>query len=385
MRLAIAILAASIGAAFATTTPAVAAQAAAGHEFTIYVVDTEGGQSVIYISPTGDTLVMDSGNPGGRDTDRIMQALHDAGVTEVDYLVSTHYDIDHIGGLKELAARIPIHHYVDHGPSVATTEQYPGFLALYASIYAKADHQVAKVGEKLPVKGLDVLVVTAANQVLKSPLKGGGKPNAACAGFTRHDEADDENAQSVGLLFTYGKFRTINLGDFTWNSEFNLMCPTNPIGGVDVYLTSHHGLNRSGSPALVHGLQPLVAIMHNGPRKGATPQTLNTLHASPGLVDVWQLHWGESAGLEYNSPGQFIANMDDPAVAADAILHPPQARAAGTPAPPFPGYDAFVSATGHTPAYWIKVVALTDGTFTVSNPRNGFSKTYRGGHWQSAP
>jgi beta-lactamase superfamily II metal-dependent hydrolase len=170
--------------------------------FTMYFVGTEGGQSVIYISPTGDTLVMDSGSPGGRDTDRNMQALKDAGIKEINYLVSTHYDIDHIGGLKELSERIPIHNYVDHGPTVAPVEQYPGFLASYASIYAKANHRVAKVGEKLPIKGLDVLVVTSANQVLKVPVKGAGKENAACAGFKPHDGADDENAQSVGLLFT---------------------------------------------------------------------------------------------------------------------------------------------------------------------------------------
>ena len=356
----------------------------AGKDFTIYFVDVEGGQSIIYISPTGGTLVMDSGMPGGRDTGRILDALNDAGVKQVDYLVSSHYDIDHIGGLQELSERVPIHNYVDHGATVVPDEEYPGFQARYKSIYEKANHHVAKVGDKLPIKDLDVLVVTSANQVLKTPLKGAGKPNPACATYKRRDEPDDENAQSVGLLFTYGKFRTINLADFTWNSEGNLMCPNNPIGRVDVYVTSHHGIDRSGSAALVHGLRPQVAIMHNGPRKGATPATMNTLHTSPGLEDVWQLHWGEYAGLEYNSPGQFIANMDDPAQVVDIILHPitPRIHPTGTPYKMTTPYTNFISATGHTPAYWIKLTAHSDGTFTVLNARNHFSKTYQSGRWQ---
>jgi hypothetical protein len=197
---------------------------------------------------------------------------------------------------------------------------------------------------------------------------------------------------SVGLVFTYGKFRTINLGDFTWNKEQELMCPNNPIGKVDLYLTSHHGIDQSGSPALVHGLQPRVAIMHNGPRKGGAIQTMQTLYTSPGLEDIWQLHWAYAAGLEYNAPSLFIANVDDNASVANVLLNPPPTfgqpgagrlggpGAQGAAGPP-PGGRAGGGAGGgrgeHTgPAFWIKVSAQSDGTFSVTNTRNNFTKTY---------
>jgi hypothetical protein len=207
-------------------------------------------------------------------------------------------------------------------------------------------------------------------------------------------------------VFTYGKFRTINLGDFTWNKEQDLMCPNNPIGKVDVYLTSHHGIDQSGSPALVHGLQPRVAIMHNSTRKGGAIQTMQTLHTSPGLEDIWQLHWAYAAGLEHNTPSLFIANIEDNATVANVLLNPqptfgqgrgpggpggpgagrpgaggPPPGAAGAPGAPGPGGRAGGGPGGgrggHTgPAFWIKVSAQSDGTFTVTNTRNNFSKTY---------
>jgi hypothetical protein len=141
------------------------------------------------------------------------------------------------------------------------------------------------------------------------------------------------------------------------------MCPNNPIGKVDLYLTSHHGIDQSGSPALVHGLQPEVAIMHNSTRKGGAVQTMQVLYTSPGLENIWQLHWAYAAGMEWNTPGLFIANIEDPAVVAGILT--------GTP----PGRG------GHTgPAFWIKVSARADGSFTVTNTRNNFSKTYPAGN-----
>jgi hypothetical protein len=157
-----------------------------------------------------------------------------------------------------------------------------------------------------------------------------------------------------------------------WDNELDLMCPTNKVGTVDLYLTSHHGLARSGSEALVHGLQPRVAIMNNGPRKGGATQALSILHRSPGLEDLWQLHWSYEAGTEQNTPGAFIANLDDNQTIANILTAPPSpARAGGAPAPGGVGNAA------HTPAHWLKVIAQQDGTFTVTNPRNGFTKTYR--------
>jgi hypothetical protein len=104
--------------------------------------------------------------------------------------------------------------------------------------------------------------------------------------------------------------------------------------------------------------------MQNGPRKGGTVQTLQTLHSSPGLENIWQLHWSHTAGLEQNPSGLFIANIEDLQTIA-TILTSDGGQRGGR------GEHA-------GPAYLIKVSAQPDGTFTVMNTRNGFSKTYRG-------
>jgi competence protein ComEC len=374
-----------------------------GKGLTAYVVDTEGGKAALWITPSGQTVLVDSGNPGGRDTDRLMEAIKDAGVTQIDYLISTHYHVDHIGGLQELAKRIPIKTFVDHGPTVEEREQVANFQANYKDLYEKAKHVVVKPGDKLPLTGVDWLIVTAGGEVLKKPLPGAGKPNPTCASFQPKDiTTDPENAQSVGSLVTFGQFRSIDLADLLWNKEHDLMCPNNPIGTIDLLMVSHHGTDPSNSPQLIHALAPRVAIMQNGTRKGAGAQTMPTLRTSPGLEDIWQLHWGYGAGIEQNSAGVFIANVDDNQTIANVLTAPPRGGGAGgrgpagggppvQPAPPgaAPGAQPAGppaagpppgagrgAAQAHSPAYWIKVVAQQDGSFTVSNSRNGFSKTY---------
>ena len=349
------------------------AQGASTKPLQIYVVDTEGGKAALFVSPSGQTAVLDSGNAGGRDTDRLMAAVTDAGVTKIDYLITTHYHGDHVGGLQELAKRLPIAAFVDHGPTVEEREQVQGFQQAYAELYGKAKHMVVKPGDRVPITGVDWRVVTSAGQALKTPLPGGGKPNPTCAQFTPKDiTVDPENGQSLGSVITLGQFRAIDLGDLLWNREYELMCPNNPIGTVDLYLVSHHGTDPSGSPQLVHALQPRVAVMQNGTRKGAAPGAMTTMRSSLGLEDIWQLHWSYGAGIEQNSAGVFIANVEDAATVASALTAPPRGSgpggSAGGPRPaPLPP---------HTPAYWIKITAQQDGSFTVSNSRNGYSKTY---------
>jgi hypothetical protein len=302
---------------------------------------------------------------------------------------------------------------------------------------------VVKPGDKVPIAGLDWRIVTSAGNVLKTPLvPGSAKPNPACTGVAPKDASPtDDNAQSVGSVVTFGQFRAIDLGDLLWNKENDLVCPNNPLGTVDVYFVTHHGLDLSNSPAVVHAIQPRVAIMQNGTRKGGGVETIKTLRTSPGFEDLWQLHWSYSAGLELNSAGLFIANIDDPATIANVLTAPPRGGGPGgggrggqggappNPAPtsapgagnapptgvPTPGPapaagtaqtaapSAPPAATGnavtggspqggggaggggarggagaaaHTPAYWIKLSVQPDGTFTVSNNRNGFTKTY---------
>ena len=399
MRLQIKCLAALIClAGFAT------AQTKSAKTLDIYFIDTEGGLSALYVSPTGESLLIDTGNPGGRDTDRIMDTLNMAGVKQIDHLILTHYHVDHVGGLQELAKRIPIKHFIDHGPSIEPREQVPGFQAMYAELYSKAAHTVAKPGDKIPFAGANVEVITSAGQSLKTPIAGApgaGKPNPACADFKPRDESrvDPDNHQSVGVVISYGKFRTVNMGDFTYNREKELMCPNNPVGTVDLYLTAHHGIDQSGSPALVHALHPRVAVMHNSTRKGGAIPTMQTLYSSPGLEDIWQLHWAYAAGLDYNTPALFIANMEDLPTIANVLLNPPPtfgqgpgrgappapagaAPVAGGPTPASPGTPppagrGLGGRGGHTgPAFLIKVSAQADGSFTVTNTRNNFSKTY---------
>ena len=179
-----------------------------------------------------------------------------------------------------------------------------------------------------------------------------------------------EDEQSVGSHITFGKFRVLYVADFTWNKEFELNCPNNRIGTVDLFVASRHGQPSSNSEALAHAIQPRVIITNNGPNKGGQPDAMKMLFSSPGLQDLWQIHFSRLGGQEYTVPGMFIANLVDdqgPAMPV-APMTPPQS---GAQAPAAPVHNGT--------AYWIKVSAQTDGTFTVTNGRNGFSKTYPAG------
>ncbi|MEP6914261.1 MAG: MBL fold metallo-hydrolase, partial [Acidobacteriota bacterium] len=330
----------------------------------IYVIDTEGGKSTLYVAPTGQTVLVDSGNPGGRDTDRILAAMTDAGVTKIDYLVSTHYHVDHVGGLQQLAGRVPIGTFVDHGATVegpVTTlrEQVPGFQLAYAALHAKAKHLVVKPGDRLPVTGLDWRVVASAGEVLKTPLAGAGTPNPACAGFTNAVDIptwrDPEDDQSVGSVITLGQFRMIDLADLLWDKAVAMMCPHNPIGTVDLYLVTGHGADACSADPLVHTLHPRVAVMYNGTRKGGGVTAFRGVWRSPGLEDLWQLHWSSNGGLELNTAGLFIANVDDAATVAGILTAPPRgggpgATAAAPTAAPAPAASAPPAAPPAAPA-----------------------------------
>jgi beta-lactamase superfamily II metal-dependent hydrolase len=335
---------------------------------TIYYIDTEGGQSTLFVGPAGESLLVDSGNAGDRDLGRIVETLKDAGVTRIDHLWTTHYHGDHVGALLALAKQFPVMRFYDHGaPNGNDRIVAPAFLAAYEEL-SRGKRTTVAPGDKVRMTGVDITTVASANRYVRSSLPGGGR-NAFCAGVQPKDESkyiDADNGDSAGFVLAYGRFRTVDLGDLTWNGELDLMCPTNRLGPVDVYLTSHHGLERSGSPALVHALQPRVAIMNNGTRKGGTPDAFRVLHESPGLEDLWQLHWSHNVGLE-NAPAVFIANVEDAATAASVLTAPTPAPGGRGGAPP----------AAHSPAYLIKVTARPDGAFTVTNTRNGFSKTYR--------
>lgn len=310
----------------------------------VYFIDVEGGQATLIVSPSGQSMVIDTGWGGfnNRDADRIAAAAAKSGVKQIDYLLITHYHADHVGGVPQLAAKLPIKNFVDHGPnSEAGRGQADQLFNAYTAVRDKGNHLLVKPGDRVPIKGLSVEIVSADGNVLGKALPGAGQPNQYCASTQPKPEDHTENAHSTGSVISYGKFRMLDLGDLTWDKEIALVCPNNRIGTVDVYLTSHHGLNQSGSPALVHAVHPRVAIMNNGATKGGNPEAWQIVHDSPGLEALWQLHTAESKG-SHNTENDMIANLDSKADSG----------------------------------YWIKLTALPTGEFTVTNGRNGFSKTY---------
>ena len=355
----------------ALLTASVSAQPARGKLLSIYVVDVEGGNATLFVAPGGGSVLIDTGNGGAaaaRDADRIMAAVKDAGLQQIDHLITTHWHGDHFGAMVELARRIPIRHFVDHGPNVQPAAAVDEFLQkVYPTLYASAKHTVARPGDILPVQGLDWRIVTAAGNTLTSSLPGAGRPNPYCADYKPQDVDRTENAQSVGSIVTFGRFRAAHLGDLTWNKEFDLMCPTNRIGTVDLFVVTHHGQPSSNSPQLVHALQARAAVINNGTRKGGQPEAMRVIYSAPRLEDVWQSHFSLLSGQEFTTPGLFIANLTD---------DNPEAMPLKAMAPPAPGSAAAPPPAHNGPAYWIKVSASTDGSFTVTNGRNGFSKRY---------
>ena len=351
--------------------PLVAAHAQTGKPLNIYVVDVEGGNATLFAAPSGQSVLIDTGNGGpaaARDAGRILAAAKDAGLTQIDHLITTHYHGDHFGAMSEIAGRIPIAEFIDHGANVQANPATDAFLNdVYPALYAKSKHTVVKPGDRVALRGVDVRIVASAGEPIRDAVAGAGQPNPLCAAYQPKEADPSENAQSVGSHFTFGRFHAVHLGDLTWNKEFALACPRNLLGSVDVFVVTHHGQPISNAPVLVHALAPRVAIMNNGTRKGGQPDAMKVLFSSPGLEDLWQMHFSQLSGQEYTVPGAFIANVVDDQPASLPI-EPIAAPAPGAAAPPPPAHNG--------PAFWIKVSGRDDGSFTVTNARNGFSKNY---------
>ncbi len=319
-----------------------AASAHAAKTLDIYFVDVEGGQSTLMVAPGGQSLLVDTGYAGysGRDADRIAAAAKAAGVKHIDTLLITHFHSDHVGGVLNLMERLPVATLLDIGGSVDAGGKYPDPYANAISKVeqAKGAHKVIAAGDKIPVKGLEVTVVTAAGKTIERS----GEPNPYCAGVQPHKEGEGEetgeNPQSAGIVVEFGKFRFGDFGDITWNKELALLCPENRVGKLDLYLTTHHGAESSQA---IWGLAPRVAIMNNGPRKGGDPRGWKVIMGSPGLADLWQLHFALAGGKEANAPDPLIANVEE-----------------------------------NCNGLYLKVSASADGSFTVYNPRNKYTKTY---------
>ena len=332
-------------------------------------IDVEGGGGTLFVTPDGKSLLIDTGNPevsratgDHPSSERIAAAAQALGVKKIDYLLTTHYHIDHIGGLEGLLARIPIDTFIDHGENRETTASPmpgaaqidmnnppPGSTAFgyrqYVKLIGNHRHIVAKPGDVFHIGGMTVTIVAADAQMIAKPLPGAGEANPDCAGMdAMANNGGEENARSTSSVISYGKVKIAAFGDLTWDREKDLFCPTDKVGKVDVYLATHHGTALSGSAAAVNALSPVVAIVGNSPRKGADAARMKTIQASPRIQDVWQLH------ATTVSP--------DANVAADRIANP------GTDQ----GKDKF---------YGLRLRIKKSGEITVINERNGFNKTYQ--------
>ena len=307
--------------------------AARSQTLTVDFIDVEGGQATLFLTPTHQSLLIDTGWPAnnGRDADRIVAAAHKLGITRIDYVLLTHYHDDHAGGVPQLAARIPIGAFIDHGPnrelsSPPTVAGYAAYQQLLAT--GKFQHLLAHPGDRLPVTGIAATVISADGNLIAHSLPGvTAAPNPFCKTSETRPADTSENGRSLGIEIDFGRLRILDLGDLTWDKEMQLMCPANPLGHIDILVLSHHGWYQSSSPALIDAIAPRVAIMDNGATKGGSIATFNTLAGSPGLETLWQLHFSEEA-KDLNAPDKYIANphafdsAPDAANSIELIVHP---------------------------------------------------------------
>ena len=324
-------------AAQGTSTPS----SASTRDLQIFFIDVEGGQATLIVTPSGQSLLIDAGYGGrdARDAERILAATREARINHIDYLLVTHFHNDHVGGVAELADRLPILRFVDYGAPLGTDRMATNGFRVYEPVRGENLHLQPGPGTRLALEGVEADIVSAGGVLLSKPLPGGGQANAACATLEDQIEDGTENFRSIGMRLQFGAFRFVDLGDLSGNTLGKMVCPINLLGEASVYLVAHHGNYDSNVPAVLTALRPQAAILNNGPTKGGAPDSFKTLRAQPDM-DLWQLHESRNIGAD-NAPDAFIANVDD-----------------------------------GTTAYWIKLTAKHDGSFEVLNSRTGFVKKY---------
>jgi competence protein ComEC len=318
----------------------------------IYWVDVEGGAATLMVAPSGESLLYDAGwEVDGRDAKRIFAVAQQAGLKRIDYFVLSHYHPDHAGGLPALAKMIPIEKCFDRGDFIEPMNQK--WRDFYLSVCA-GKRTIVNVGDKIPLKGVQVDVVASNGRILAKPINRGGM-NPLCATADNRPKDVPENQLMVGALFSYGKFRFLDLADLDWEKEVELACPVNKVGEVTIWQAGRHGaLDGAGAPALLYALKPQVVIVNNGPRKGlggpspgrptASGGHYDRLMKTPGIEGVWQVHLSLlDKNKDHNTAEDMIANFEE---------------------------------TAECKGNWVKASVGRDGKFTVTNGRNGFSKTY---------
>jgi beta-lactamase superfamily II metal-dependent hydrolase len=312
----------------------------------IYWIDVEGGASTLIVTPQGESVLMDAGFAGfgDRDASRIAHVVtKEAGLARLDYFIASHFHSDHVGGLGALAKRVEIGAFVDHGNSV---DKGPDGRSAYEDEYralAGKRARTVKPGERLPLTGVELVIVAADGQVLPAAVTDTGA-NALCASFKPQPEDRGENGRSLGYLLRAGKFEFVNLGDLSWNFQQRLACPVNLLGKIDLFQVTHHGVRDDVLPQQMWAMGPTVAVMNNGPAKGAGAVAVETVLRSPGLEDLWSLHRAVNNDAAHNAKEPLTANLGDTDGCAGA---------------------------------WIRARIDPAGTYTLTNSRNGFSKTYK--------
>jgi competence protein ComEC len=368
----------------ALVTPALVTPAlAAGDTLKIVSVDVEGGGGTLFVTPSGRSLLIDTGwpsdygllpSPDGaqNSADRIVAAAKKLGVKKIDYLIITHYHMDHVGGVVDLVNRMPVGTFIDHGPNVEhlppgvkDDPQLPGgapdiLYPKYLEVIKGHKHIVARPGQVIRMGGMTDTIVASNGVVMSKPLAGAGAPNPVCdtaEAKSSKPDGGEENTRSVASLLTFGKAKIALFGDLSWKKEYELSCPTGKLGHVNLLIVTQHGSNISSNPASIADMHPDVALMGSGGKKGGDEDPIKVIKASPGLMGFWQSH-ENYAHPEWDGDKEMIANLN-PAPEAVAA----QAKSLFS-APPDQGYA-------------IHAEISKDGTITMTNDRNGYSKTYQ--------
>jgi beta-lactamase superfamily II metal-dependent hydrolase len=281
----------------------------------IYFVDTEGGAATLIVTPAGESVLIDCGNPGSRDAERIHQtATKLAGLKAIDHLIITHWHLDHYGGVGRLAKLMPIRNYHDRGIPESLAEDRKNFPTLIQAYKAASGgkSRTLKAGDEIALKqapgapAVKLLCVCASGEVV--PDRPGAPANPIAKDHKPHPKDPSDNAKSLGFVLSFGKWRFLDLGDLTWNVEHRLVAPSDKLGPVDVYQATHHGQESSNNPVLVRTVRPRVAVCNNGPRKGGHPSVISTLRRVPDMQAIYQLHRNLKANDAENTEPDRIAN-----------------------------------------------------------------------------